>query len=102
MKEGKGIYKFANGDVYDGMFKNDKINGEGTYTWANKIGYKGQFKNNMVEKDGILKYLVTKDSDDISNIFKNKENIKHKNEINGNFIEDEKDDEKEDEIKNEK
>ena len=103
MKEGKGIYKFANGDVYDGMFKNDKINGEGTYTWANKIGYKGQFKNNTVEKDGILKYTVSKDNDEI-NIFKNKENIftQHKSEINENFIEDEKDDENEDEIKNEK
>ena len=103
MKEGKGIYKFANGDIYDGMFKNDKINGKGTYTWANKIGYKGQFKNNTVEKNGILKYTMTKDNDDIS-FFKNKaiNFTKHKNEINENFIEDEKDEENEDEIKNEK
>ena len=64
MKDGKGLYKFANGDVYDGMFKNDKINGKGLYTWANKIGYKGQFKNNMVEKNGILKYTVNRENND--------------------------------------
>ena len=68
MKNGNGTYDFANGDVYEGMFENDKINGKGTYTWANKIGYKGQFKNNMVEKNGILKYI------DDNIIFKNKEN----------------------------
>ena len=98
MKEGKGIYKFANGDIYDGMFKNDKINGKGSYIWANKIEYKGQFKNNIAEKNGIIKYLITKDNDDF-HFFKSKENNFSKNKSE-NFIEDEK--EEENEIKNEK
>ena len=102
MKEGKGLYKFANGDIYEGMFKNDKINGKGTYTWANKIRYEGQFKNNTVEKNGILRY--TKDKDDNS-IFKTKENnnsLKNKKEDFDNFVEDEKNEANDDDIKNEK
>ena len=99
MKEGKGTYDFANGDVYEGMFKNDKINGKGIYTWANKIGYEGQFKNNKVEKNGILKYI----EDNI--IFKNKENINSalnkKDDIDNNDNE-EKNEDKEEDIKNEK
>ena len=80
------------------MFKNDKINGKGSYIWANKIEYKGQFKNNIAEKNGIIKYLITKDNDDFQ-FFKSKENNFSKNKSE-NFIEDEK--EEENEIKNEK
>ena len=56
MKDGKGIYYYSNGDIYDGYFKMDKIDGNGTYTWANKISYKGLFKNNLVAKKGCLTY----------------------------------------------
>jgi len=31
---GKGILTFANGDIYDGYFKNDMKNGKAIYTYA--------------------------------------------------------------------
>ena len=53
MKEGKGIYEYSNGDVYEGYFKKDKIHGNGVYTWANKITFRGEFKKTN-NKRGIV------------------------------------------------
>ena len=32
---GKGIYTYANGDIYEGEFKNGKKNGIGRFKWIN-------------------------------------------------------------------
>ena len=34
-KEGKGIYKFSNGDVYYGDWRDDQMDGEGVYEFVN-------------------------------------------------------------------
>ncbi len=32
-KEGDGVYLFRNGDVYEGEFKHDRMDGHGVYTF---------------------------------------------------------------------
>ena len=43
MQEGRGIYKFRNGDIYEGDYKNGERTGEGVFTFANGDVYKGSF-----------------------------------------------------------
>ena len=43
MKHGRGTDFFANGDQYQGHYKNGKPQGKGVYTWANGSYYEGQF-----------------------------------------------------------
>ena len=45
MKSGYGIYKYAEGDYYEGQFKGDLRHGDGKYVWANGETYTGQFAN---------------------------------------------------------
>lgn len=40
-KTGKGVYKYANGDVYDGEWKDGSMNGYGVYTSHDGGKYKG-------------------------------------------------------------
>ena len=40
-KHGNGQFRFTNGDVYDGEFKNNKYHGKGKFTFANGEIYKG-------------------------------------------------------------
>ena len=37
VKHGQGIYKFANGDVYEGSFQNDQMHGYGKLTFSGEI-----------------------------------------------------------------
>ena len=45
MKSGTGILKFANGDVYKGMFKSDNFHREGIYFYKNGDKFEGDWKN---------------------------------------------------------
>ena len=36
-----GLYVKSNGDVYHGEWNNDKINGKGNFKWANGNKYDG-------------------------------------------------------------
>ena len=45
-----GIYRFANGDVYEGGWKDGKKYGIGKYTWVSGAIYKGGWSDN--KKDG--------------------------------------------------
>ena len=57
-KDGKGIYYFNNnpwkGDRYEGEWKNDKQEGKGIYYYNNGSRYEGDFKNNKKEGKGIF------------------------------------------------
>ena len=42
LKVGEGLYHFANGDVYEGEFDSDRMQGLGVYTFATQGRYEGQ------------------------------------------------------------
>ncbi len=44
---GKGVYHFSNGDIYNGNFTGGKKNGIGKYNYANGDIYEGEWKNDM-------------------------------------------------------
>jgi hypothetical protein len=45
MKHGVGEFKFSNGNVYEGEFKADRINGQGRYTYSEGHVYEGNWKD---------------------------------------------------------
>ncbi|EGR31959.1 MORN repeat protein [Ichthyophthirius multifiliis] len=49
---GKGIYKWADGSTYDGMWKNDQMQGFGTFIWPDGKKYMGQFQKNKKQGKG--------------------------------------------------
>ena len=54
MPEGKGVYRFSNGDVFEGEFKAGKRNGKGVYTFASGTKQTGIFENSeMIEEISI-------------------------------------------------
>ena len=55
-KNGRGKFKFANGNVYDGEFKNDKMEGRGVYKYASGDVYNGEYKNDKREGRGVFIY----------------------------------------------
>ena len=50
--DGQGTFTYANGDIYQGGFKNGKMDGQGTYTDANGNKYQGGFKNGKMDGQG--------------------------------------------------
>jgi hypothetical protein len=55
LKHGEGIEKFANGDIYKGLYSNGKPCGFGEYYWANGSYFKGLFKNGLRDGQGLWK-----------------------------------------------
>ena len=55
LREGKGTYKSADGDSYNGLWRADKMNGHGTYTWADGGQYTGQWVNDGREGLGVYR-----------------------------------------------
>ena len=53
--EGKGTFKFKNGNIYEGEWKNDKSHGTGTYKFKNGNVYTGEFKGG--KRDGLGTFL---------------------------------------------
>jgi len=47
LRDGEGFWINEIGDEYQGFFKNDKKNGKGTYKWANGNIYNGEFLDDM-------------------------------------------------------
>lgn len=49
---GRGTYKFENGDKYSGNFKKGLYHGKGTFTFVSGSKYSGMFKKGMYEGEG--------------------------------------------------
>lgn len=49
---GRGIYRWSNGDYYEGEFSNNNINGQGKYYWKNGDNYIGEYKNGLKNGKG--------------------------------------------------
>ena len=45
MKNGKGRYRFSDGENYDGEWRNDTMHGSGTYTYAEGKKLYGEWRN---------------------------------------------------------
>jgi hypothetical protein len=50
---GYGIYRWADGSVYYGEYKENKQDGQGYKRWANGIEYNGEWKNDMQHGEAI-------------------------------------------------
>lgn len=55
---GSGTYKFENGDVYDGQWREGKPHGQGKYEFANGDRYMGLFQEG--KRNGTGKYTWAK------------------------------------------
>ncbi|MBF0777200.1 hypothetical protein [Streptococcus cuniculi] len=51
---GQGSLTFANGDKYEGQFKDGIFNGKGTFHSASGWTYEGEFKNGIADGEGKL------------------------------------------------
>jgi len=52
-KNGKGIYRWNNGSIYDGEYRNDLRHGKGRFMWANGESYIGDYRNDERTGKGI-------------------------------------------------
>ena len=56
-RNGKGTFTFSDGRIYDGDWKDDKMNDVmGKYTWHNRDVYEGQFVDNMKRGRGTYNF----------------------------------------------
>ena len=44
--EGNGVMEYKSGDKFEGVFESGSKNGQGIYTWADGDYYDGEWKNN--------------------------------------------------------
>ena len=52
-KNGYGVFTGANGDRYDGEWRDGNQNGHGVYTWANGESYDGEWRDGKANGTGI-------------------------------------------------
>lgn len=55
-RNGKGIYRFRNGSIYEGEFLNGKMNGKGILRFKGGTYYNGNWKDGMKNGEGEIKY----------------------------------------------
>ncbi len=53
-KDGKGVYTYKDGSVWNGEFKNGKAYGKGICLYADGRRYEGYWKNNVPQGEGIM------------------------------------------------
>ena len=56
LKQGLGKKVYANGDVYEGLWKGGKCEGPGRYRWRNNNEYDGEWKAGRMHGRGTLKW----------------------------------------------
>lgn len=56
-KDGVATATFANGDVYTGMYKDQKRNGRGVYKYGKGMLFDGEYVNNKKEGQGQMTYI---------------------------------------------
>ena len=52
-RNGRGVFTFANGDKYEGDFRDDKRHGVGAYNWANGSIYVGEYRDDERSGQGV-------------------------------------------------
>ena len=52
--ENYGTYRWSNGDIYKGSFKDHVVHGQGTYNWALGDKYVGEWKDGFIHGQGTL------------------------------------------------
>ena len=50
-RSGKGKMTYANGDVYEGDFMNNKFHGKGKFTYENGVVYEGDFLDDEFQEN---------------------------------------------------
>lgn len=53
---GRGVYSFASGDVYEGMFVAGEKSGQGKYTSSSGSVFIGQYVNDKRHGKGLFRY----------------------------------------------
>ncbi len=56
-KDGTGKMEYANGDVYEGQWKNNLRNGKGKITFVNKSTYDGTWSKDQITGKGVYTYF---------------------------------------------
>mmetsp|Transcript_5526 Transcript_5526/g.9779 ORF Transcript_5526/g.9779 Transcript_5526/m.9779 type:complete len:121 (-) Transcript_5526:59-421(-) len=58
-RDGHGLYKWANGNEYEGDFSEGDINGFGEFRWESSLStYRGEWKKGRKNGPGFLRILV--------------------------------------------
>ena len=53
---GRGVFRFASGAVYEGDFKDGQMHGRGVYRYADGDVYEGDHKDNKMHGRGVYRY----------------------------------------------
>jgi len=57
VKDGRGVYTDVYGSIFDGVWKNGKLNGKGTCVWMSGNRYVGNWENGKRTGQGIYKWV---------------------------------------------
>jgi 1-phosphatidylinositol-4-phosphate 5-kinase len=55
-RHGKGVFRYCNGDVYDGYWRNDLKHGIGTYHSEHGNSYEGEWVVDMMHGVGVMRF----------------------------------------------
>ena len=55
-RHGSGIFRNANGVVYEGEFEDNAMHGQGTYTWPEGKKYTGEMKDDAIHGVGVMTF----------------------------------------------
>ena len=56
MRHGRGVYRYADGDVYEGDYKDNEMHGRGVYRYTSGAVYEGDWKDDKRHGQGVHRY----------------------------------------------